>query len=70
MTTKDTAPAKADDAPKAKTASKKLVYVRAVHGALHHLFTGVTFTADPKKVEIDGFLQAQLDAGKLEIVTD
>ena len=70
MTTKDTALAKADDASKVKTASKKMVYVRAVHGTLHHLFTGVTFTADPKKVEIDGFLQAQLDAGKLEIVTD
>ena len=70
MTTKDTAPAKSDDVPKAKPTPKKLAYVRAVHGALHHLFTGVTFTADPKKVEIDGFLQAQLDAGKLEIVTD
>lgn len=67
-TTKDAAPAKTDDAP--KTRAKKAAYVRAVYGNLHHLFTGVTFTTDPKKVEIDGFLQAQLDAGKLEIVTD
>lgn len=67
-TTKDAAPVKPEDAP--KTRSKKAVYVRAVYGNLHHLFTGVTFTTDPKKVEIDGFLQAQLDAGKLEIVTD
>ena len=67
-TTKDAAPAKTDDAPKIR--AKKAVYVRAVYGNLHHLFTGVTFTTDPKKVEIDGFLQAQLDAGKLEIVTD
>ena len=67
-TTKDAAPVKTEDAP--KTRPKKAVYVRAVYGNLHHLFTGVTFTTDPKKVEIDGFLQAQLDAGKLEIVTD
>lgn len=65
---KEAAPAKTDDAPKIR--AKKAVYVRAVYGNLHHLFTGVTFTTDPKKVEIDGFLQAQLDAGKLEIVTD
>lgn len=46
----------------------KLVFVRAVHGEMRHLFTNVVFTTDPKKVEVDGFLQAQLDAGKLEIV--
>ena len=46
----------------------KLVFVRAVHGEMRHLFTNVVFTCDPKKVEIDGFTQAQIDAGKLEIV--
>lgn len=45
------------------------VYVVAVYGSLTHLFTNVVFTNDPKKVQIDGFLQAQIDAGKLEIVT-
>lgn len=44
-------------------------YVVAVHGELLHLFTNVVFTKDPKKVTIDGFLQAQLDAGKLQVVT-
>ena len=45
------------------------VYVVAVYGSLTHLFTNVVFTKDPKKVQLDGFLQAQIDAGKLEIVT-
>lgn len=44
-------------------------YVVAVHGELLHLFTNVVFTKDPKKVTIDGFLQAQIDAGKLQVVT-
>lgn len=44
-------------------------YVVAVHGELRHLYTNVVFTKDPKKVLIDGFLQAQLDAGKLQVVT-
>lgn len=46
----------------------KTVFVRAVRGEMRHLYTNVVFTSDPKKVEIDGFLQAQIDAGKLEIV--
>ena len=46
----------------------KMVFVRAVHGEMRHLFTNVVFTSDPKKVEVDGFLQAQIDAGKLEVV--
>lgn len=45
------------------------VYVVAVYGELRHLFTNVVFTKDPKKITIDGFLQAQLDAGKLQVVT-
>lgn len=53
--------------PEQRTA--KPVYVRAVHGPIQHLFTGVTIGADPKQVEIDGFLRAQLDAGKIEVVT-
>jgi hypothetical protein len=66
MATTKPAPTKTEDTAKAPAK----VYVRAVHGELHHLFTGVVFTADPKKVEIDGFLQAQIDAGKVEIVND
>jgi hypothetical protein len=51
-----------------KVAQPKAVFVRAVQGEMRHLFTNVVFTTDPKKVEIDGFLQAQIDAGKLEVV--
>ena len=61
-----TAPTEKKTEPKAPAK----FWVRAVHGNLLHLFTNVVFTSDPKKVEIDGFLQAQLDAGKLEIVTE
>lgn len=55
-----------------KTAPKKVktAYIRAVHGSMTHLYTNKVFGVDPVKVEIDGFVQAQLDAGKLEIVTD
>lgn len=58
----DVQPIVAADEPEA-------VYVVAVYGELRHLFTNVVFTKDPKKVIIDGFLQAQLDAGKLQVVT-
>lgn len=58
----------------AETAAKKPaetpgVYVKAVHGELRHLFTNVVFSSDPKKVQMDSFLKAQIDAGKLAIVT-
>lgn len=51
-----------------KSSAMDGVFVRAVHGEMRHLFTNVVFNGDPKKVEIDGFLQAQIDAGKLEVV--
>lgn len=43
------------------------VLVSAVHGDLRHLFTNAVFTKYPQKVELDSFLQAQLDAGKLQL---
>lgn len=58
----------AEETTKAKKVANKLVYVRAVHGDMRHLFTNVVFTSDPKKVELDSFLQVQIDAGKMEIV--
>jgi len=51
-----------------KASANESVFVRAVHGEMRHLFTNVVFNTDPKKVAIDGFLQAQIDAGKLEVV--
>ena len=53
---------------KKDAASSTKVYVRTVSGTMVHLFTNVVLTTDPKKVEIDGFLQAQIDAGKLLVV--
>lgn len=55
------------EAPKAK-AKAKGVFVRATGGDILHLFTNVWFNQDPKKVELDSFVQVQIDAGKLEIV--
>lgn len=64
--TKPSTPAK-DPAPQATSVKR----VRAVHGTLRHLFTNEVFTPDSeKKVEIDSFVQSQIDAGKLEIVND
>lgn len=58
----------AEETTKQKKAADKGVYVRAVYGPMRHLFTNVVFTSDPKKVELDSFIQSQIDAGKLEIV--
>jgi hypothetical protein len=57
-----------EDSVGKKVEQTKSVFVRATQGELRHLFTNVVFTSDPKKVEVDGFLQAQIDAGKLEVV--
>lgn len=46
------------------------VWVRAVYGDMLNLYTNVWLTKDPKKVEVDPYIQAQLDAVKLEIVAD
>lgn len=65
MSNKPTSPA---TTPEVKPVEK--AYIKAVRGDMLHLFTGVLFTQDPKKVEIDGFVRVQLDAGKLQIVAD
>lgn len=54
---------------KQPSAAKK-VLVRTPNGRMIHLFTNVEFTTDPKKVDLDSFVQAQLDAGKLVISED
>lgn len=64
---KGKAPAKAAEV---KAAEAKKVFVRTPVGQMVHLFTNVVFTTDPKKVDLDGFVQAQLDAGKLVIAED
>lgn len=68
MATESTKSTPTPKAPPPEPRTAKPVYVRAVYGPIQHLFTGVTIGADPKQVEIDGFLRAQIDAGKVEIM--
>jgi hypothetical protein len=52
--------------PKAETdKGPEKAYVRTPQGELLHLYTGARFTINPLKVELDSFVQSQLDAGKL-----
>jgi hypothetical protein len=44
--------------------------VRSKVGRMVHLHTNVVIDENEKKIPIDGFARAQLDAGKWEIVTD
>ena len=44
--------------------------VRSKVGDMVHLHQNVLITGDEKKIKIDGFARAQLDAGKWELVTD
>lgn len=63
-------PAKTPATPATPTPKPNKAYIRTVQGEMVHLFTNVHFTTDPKKVEIDSFVQVQLDAGKLLISED
>lgn len=51
---------------KTKAADKKPVIVSLV-GEMTHLFTGAVFDARGIEHEVDGFVQAQIAAGKLAI---
>ena len=54
-------PATPDSAP-----SKEKLRLVTPRGRLVHLYTGVVFTEDVSRlVEVDTFVQAQIDAGKL-----
>ena len=72
MTTDNKTPAPSPTASKAPTTAKgpRKEYVRAVHGEMRHLFTNELFTATPKKVEIDNFIEVQVEAGKLALGED
>lgn len=61
------AKATAAQAPKV-VVDAEMVYVRTVNASMLHLYTNVVFTVDPKKVPMDDFLRAQIDAGKLLVV--
>lgn len=53
-----------------KAPTPQKVWVRAVYGDMLNLYTNTWLTKDPKRVEVDQYIQAQLDAGKLEIAAD
>ena len=54
----------------AKAAKDNREWIVAVHGRMLHLHTNVWFDADPKRHELDDFVKAQLEAGKLAIYTE
>lgn len=43
-------------------------YVRSNYGDFIHPYTNDRITGDGKRVEIDNWVQVQIDCGKLEIV--
>ncbi len=55
-------------APPTKTKVKALPRVRPVYGPMVNLLTDQRIDGITEVPEIDGFLQAQIDAGKLELV--
>ena len=60
-----------DDAKTSKTLTKvqpKKVLVEPVFGRMVHVLTGVEIKGLTEVAEIDGWLQAQIDAGKLKVV--
>lgn len=72
--TKDEKPAeKTDKAAAAPAAAPKpnVKRLRGVHGRIEHPYTHVWFDTDGdgKKHDVDSWVQAQLDGGKLAIVT-
>lgn len=67
----DNTPAKNQTQAAAKGAAKpKIARVRSKVGEMVHLHTNETIGEVEKKIEIDAFAQAQIDAGKWEIVAD
>lgn len=61
------APAQAAPAP----AAEKVLRLRAVHGEIVHAFDGTRFSVDTEKKHVeDAWVKMQVDAGKLQVVTD
>lgn len=60
--TKPNSDAAAESAP---AAPARRAFVRAVYGDMVNVLTAERITETPKKVDIDHWVQAQLDAGKL-----
>ena len=55
--------------PKARTTRQpKKITVRPVYGRMVHMLTAQEIVGDTEVPEIDGWLQAQIDAGKIVVV--
>lgn len=54
-----------DKNPKAPEAKARREYVRVPQGRMVHMLTNQEITTKPVKMDIDFWLQAQIDAGKV-----
>jgi hypothetical protein len=52
-------------AAESKAKPEKKFLVQPVHGRMVHVLTGVVFDGTTEVKEIDSWLQAQIDAGKI-----
>ena len=60
--------ARAHQANKPEPKQPKKIIVRPVYGRMVHLLTNQEINGETEVPEIDGWLQAQIDAGKIVIV--
>jgi len=57
--------------PKTRTPRQpKKITVRPVYGRMVHMLTAQEIVGDTEVPEIDGWLQAQIDAGKIVVVVE
>ena len=65
----ETVEAKESKESKARTPRQpKKITVRPVYGRMVHMLTAQEIVGDTEVPEIDGWLQAQIDAGKIVVV--
>lgn len=60
--------ARAHQANKPEAKQPKKITVRPVYGRMVHMLTAQEIVGDTEVPEIDGWLQAQIDAGKIVVV--
>lgn len=61
--------ARAHQANKPEAKQPKKITVRPVYGRMVHMLTAQEIVGDTEVPEIDGWLQAQIDAGKIVVVS-
>lgn len=60
--------ARAHQANKPEAKQPKKITVRPVYGRMVHMLTNQEINGETEVSEIDGWLQAQIDAGKIVVV--